>query len=196
MKREKRDFEHWPADARVCNAQLQARCEAQAEEIGRQAEELATLRALVEELRETIRQNSSNSSKPPSSDSPSQRLKNREKRRRKGAGRKRGGQPGHKGHSRKLIRQEDVDFIEPHYPAECENCWQPLPEVDCVDPIRHQVTELTGKGGMKVTEYQCHGVACPGCGHVTWATGDQTSPLRRLVLDCAVRLSCLPAFFT
>lgn len=173
MKPEQRDFDQWPADARLYIEQLQALCDAQAEEIGRQAEDMATLRALVEGLQDKIRENSSNSSKPPSSDSPSQRLKNREKRRRKGGGRKRGGQAGHKGHSRKLVSKDDVDFFEAYYPAECENCWQPLPEVDCDDPSRHQVTELTGKGGVKITEHQCHSVACLGCGHVTWADGDK-----------------------
>ena len=128
---------------------------------------------MIEELQEKLQQNSSNSSNPPSSDSPNQREKNRQKRKRKESRRKRGGQPGHKGHSRKLVPLEDVDKVEPHFPKVCENCWATLPEVEGEDPTRHQVIELTGKGGVIITEHQCHGVKCEACGHVTWADGEE-----------------------
>jgi transposase len=48
-----------------------------------------------------------------------------------------------------------------------------LAEVICDDPIRHQITELTGKGGVEITEHQCHGLTCRACGYVTWADEDK-----------------------
>ncbi len=144
----------------------------QAEQLGQQAEQLEQLQALVMTLERELGKNSSNSSRPPSSDSPTQRDKNRQKQRRKASGRKRGGQPGHKGHARDLVPIEAVDGVEHHFPCECENCWQPLQNIVCDDPMRHQVTELTGSGGVQVTEHQRHGVRCPGCGYVSWANDD------------------------
>ena len=44
-----------------------------------------------------------------------------------------------------------------------------LPEVPHGDPTRFQVTELTGKSGVEVTEHRYHGVRC-SCGHVTNAS--------------------------
>jgi hypothetical protein len=63
-------------------------------------EENAQLRTEVEDLRTRLGQNSSNSSKPPSTDSPAEREGRREKR---PSGKKRGGQPGHKGAQRHLL---------------------------------------------------------------------------------------------
>lgn len=143
---------------------------AQREENAAQREEIAQLRALVVELREELSHHSGNSSKPPSSDSPSQREKNRRKRKRRGTmKRKRGGQPGHKGRCRELLPEGEVDAFEHHFPCECENCWKALPEVPHGDPTRFQVTELTGKSGVEVTEHRYHSVRC-SCGHVTSAS--------------------------
>jgi transposase len=139
------------------------------QEVARQREEIAQLKALVEKLREELNRHSGNSSKPPSSDSPSQREKNRQKRKRRAAKRKRGGQPGHEGHSRALLSEDEVDVIEDHYPRECQGCWEMLPEVPHGEPRRFQVTELVGKSGVLVTEHRCHRVRC-SCGHVTKAS--------------------------
>jgi transposase len=147
----------------------------QAEQIAEQSQRIAELsqrifelESLVEQLREELGKNSSNSSNPPSSDSPSQREKNRRKRMRRANKRKRGGQPGHEGHRRELVSDDEVDAIKDHYPSVCESCWQPLPEVACGIPTRVQVTELTGKRGVKMTEHRCHRVRC-SCGYVTKA---------------------------
>src|SRR5207249_2683271 len=72
-----------------------------------QAEELAVLRAqVVTELTARLRQDSTNASRPPSNDPP---------RARAGAaargGRRPGGQPGHAGSHRELVRPEQVDRI-------------------------------------------------------------------------------------
>jgi len=133
---------------------------------------IAELETEIEQLREELGKNSSNSSKPPSTDSPSQREKNRQKRKRRAAKRRRGGQPGHQGHCRQLISDDEVDAIEDHYPCQCESCWQALPEEPYGGPMRFQVTELTGKGGVEVTEHRCHSVRC-SCGYVTRASMDE-----------------------
>jgi len=133
---------------------------------------IAELEAANERLREALNKNSSNSSKPPSSDSPSQRERNRQKRKRRAKKRQRGGQPGHKGSSRRVIDSADVDAIKDYYPNECQSCWLPLPKEACGPPTRYQVTELTGKGGVVVTEHRCHRARC-SCGYVTRASRNQ-----------------------
>ncbi len=154
-------------------AELEAERAGLREIIEQQREQIAQLKALVVELQEQLNRHSGNSSKPPSSDSPSQREKNRQKRKRRAAKkRKRGGQPGHKGRCRVLLSEDEVDTFEDHYPGQCENCWKALPEVPYGDPTRFQVTELTGKSGVEVTEHRYHDVRC-SCGHVTSASMDE-----------------------
>ena len=134
------------------------------------------LEALVVELQEQLGRNSSNSNQPPSSDSPSQREKNRAKRRRRAdKKRKRGGQPNHKGSSRRLVAEDKVDAFEHHYPCACGSCWKRLPEDSTGVFSRFQVTELTSKGGVTVTEHRCHSVRCE-CGFVTKASRDVLPP--------------------
>jgi transposase len=138
-----------------------------------QAERIAALEALVEQLREELEKNSSNSSKPPSSDSPSQREKNRAKRKRRDKKkRRRGGQTGHKGNARQLLDAEQVDAIKDHYPAVCKSCWEPLPQTSEAFS-RFQVTDLAGRGGgIFVVEHRRHSTRC-SCGFVTKANREQ-----------------------
>lgn len=99
-----------------------------------------------------------NSSKPPSSDPPSVN------RPPKGpTGRKRGGQPGHKGKARLLFSPEEVDHIVDVKPSCCNNCFQELVGVD-LSPIKHQVTEIPPVKPV-VTEYRLHTLVCPHCGN-------------------------------
>lgn len=147
----------------------------QAEQIAEQAEQIAALAIQVEVLQEQLQQNSSNSSKPPSSDSPSQREKNRRRRAGRSSGRKRGGQPKHKGRWRQLVSQEQADRVVRLFPEQCGNCWRDLEQTCCDTPRRHQCTELT-RGGAQLTEYQRHGVICPDCGHTSWASYDAQIP--------------------
>ena len=88
-------------------------------ELARLKKELARLKEENEDLREKLGSNSSNSSKPPSSD---RKAKPHARARRKPSGRKRGGQPGHPGHSRKLFPPEECSKVEDHYPQQCEHC--------------------------------------------------------------------------
>jgi len=93
-----RDVRIAELDARI--AELDARI---AEQDARIAELEKKLAALLEELG----RNSSNSNLPPSSDSPAARGEsNARKRAAKGATRKRGGQPGHRGTRRELLHHD------------------------------------------------------------------------------------------
>ena len=109
------DWSHTPPAARTAltvlwqqNRMLHSRCaayEAQVARLQAQVAELEKLRLEVTELRERLGRNSGNSSQPPSADPPAQRRA----RVREAGGRKRGGQPGHLGHGRKLVPGEKVD---------------------------------------------------------------------------------------
>ena len=121
--------------------------------------EVTTLRAENQDLRAQLKRNSSNSSQPPSSDPPWTP---------RGAGppagsRKRGGQPGHKGHKRKLVDADEVVLLKP---SECAHCGGGLDGTD-EDPYRHQVTDVPAEIRARVTEYQVHSLSCDTCGHET-----------------------------
>lgn len=100
-------------------------------------EENAQLRTEVEDLRARLGQNSSNSSKPPSTDSPADREGRRDK---PPSGKKRGGQPGHKGSQRQLLTptKPPVDC----FPKACRRCDKHLPHRPDPDPIRHQTVDV------------------------------------------------------
>src|SRR4051794_34858136 len=114
-------------------------------------EELATLRrenaalrvengALHERIRELearLGQTSANSSRPPSSDPPEAPARPKAPP----SGRKRGGQPGHRGTHRALLPVEQVDEIVAVVPERCRDCEQPFP-----DPPRSGLA-TSGRGG-------------------------------------------------
>lgn len=125
---------------------------------------IAHLLARIVELEERLRQSSQNSSRPPSSDGPAVGRPVK----RPPSGRRPGGQPGHDGHQRMLLPEEQVDTIVPVKPRRCRRCAAPLHGVD-VTPGRHQVTEVL-PGQPHVTEYQLHTLACAHCGATTAAT--------------------------
>jgi transposase len=121
-----------------------------------------TLQEQVRTLEERLNQTSRNSSRPPSSDPPQvQRPK------RPHSGRRRGGQPGHRGQTRTLIPVEEVDEVVPIKPAQCAGCHAPL-WGDDPQPFRHQVIEIPPIEPV-VTEYQWHQLVCPACGETTRA---------------------------
>ncbi|MBK6770255.1 MAG: IS66 family transposase [Ardenticatenales bacterium] len=129
-----------------------------------QAETIVRLEAKVSALEERLGQNSGNTSKPPSSDGPG--AGGGEKRGR-GRPRKigRGGQPGHKGHSRSLVPTAEVDRVIPCREVECERCKAPLSGED-PHPLRYQVHEIPPQR-LEVVEYQVHRLRCLACGHTT-----------------------------
>ncbi len=117
------------------------------------------LEAEVVDLRERVNRNSQNSSQPPSQDGPQVESKGAKK---SGSGRKPGGQPGHKGYSRKLVPVEEVKEVQEVKPAVCGNCGQGL-EGEDPEPYRHQVVEIPAVVA-EVKEYRVHWLKCPGCG--------------------------------
>jgi transposase len=136
--------------------------------------ENAALRAQNAALRERIRtlearlgQDSSNSFRPPSSDPPQAPPRPTAPP----SGRKRGGQPGHRGACRALLPVEQVDEVVVVVPERCRHCEQPFPE-----PAgrrrgrvwRHQVVDLLPLA-VRVTEYQMAVQRCAQCGRRTRA---------------------------
>lgn len=140
---------------------------AQADTIAEQRARIEALEARVRELEEKLGTNSRNSSKPPSGDPPSVPSRARKPP----SGRKPGGQPGHEGHQRALVPEDQVDRLTKVRARRCEKCGDALdPEDELPDPIRHQVSHLP-KIKPLVEEWQLCACACkrPGCGHITRA---------------------------
>jgi len=97
-------------------------------DLARRFEELTAASARLEErvrrLEEQTRKDSRNSSQPPSADPPKTRQQRRAEARAKAkelatGDRAAGGQPGHRGCGRKLVGEDQVDEIVPHYPESC-----------------------------------------------------------------------------
>jgi transposase len=131
--------------------------------------ENATLKARVAELEARLAalearlgMNSRNSSKPPSSDPPNVAARPK----RPPSGRKRGGQPGHKGVTRSLLPPEKVARIIDLRPPECASCGAKL-EGDDPTPGRFQVIDVPPVE-PDVTEYRRHTLPCE-CGAKTTA---------------------------
>ena len=125
--------------------------------IGELIAEVKQLRETVEQLQEIVNRNSQNSSQPPSQDRPDQKPAKEPS----GPPRKRGGQPGHRGHHRVLV--DAVDEVVVHKPTRCAECGALLLGDDPA-PYRHQVTELPIVTPT-VIEHQIHRLECPCCGH-------------------------------
>ena len=126
----------------------------------------AALQEQVRELEARLGQDSSNSSRPPSSDPPQAACPKAPP-----SGRKRGGQPGHRGSFRALLPVEQVDAIIVVAPEGCRHCAQPFPEITARGrgrAWRHQVVELLPLA-VRVTEYQLAVRSCPACGKRTRA---------------------------
>jgi len=124
-------------------------------------EQMATLQAEVERLREQVNKNSHNSSKPPSSDPPQARKYPKRGK----SGRQRGGQKGHAGKGRKLAPPERVSRVIISKPASCGQCGALLLGED-PSPRRHQVSELP-RVEPEIAEYQQHTLTCMACGAQT-----------------------------
>jgi transposase len=135
---------------------------------------VAALAKQVAELTEKLGQNSRNSHLPPSSDPPGAGNAGGGKPRSKSE-RKRGGQRGHRGSRRQLVPEAQVNDFVDLYPAECENCWAPLPEVPDPHAKRDQLVEVPPIQ-PHTTEWRRHAVTCACCGYRTRAAFDDTIP--------------------
>lgn len=118
---------------------------------------IAQLVERVRLLEERIRVDSSNSSKPPSSDGPGR--PNRAHRR--ASQRKRGAQPGHKGHSRAMLDASQVDRLVDCKPAPVCECGGHVELAD--QPQRHQVFDVPPMRA-RVDEYRLYSGRCVACG--------------------------------
>lgn len=116
------------------------------------------LQVSVDALSGKAGQNSRNSSLPPSLDRPGLKRKRLKKK----SGRRRGGQPGHRGSQRPLVPAEDVAWTEDCLPPTCRRCGDRLEGEDTA-PFRHQVSELE-KPVVTVNEWRLHTLHCGGCG--------------------------------
>ena len=119
------------------------------------------LRQRIAALEAQRKQNSTNSSRPPSSDGPHVKRKPPVPR----SGKKKGGQPGHRRHTRPLAPPEKVQEFIPCKPTACARCDEPL-HGDDPAPKRHQVWEIPPLE-PQITEYQIHSLCCPCCGTTT-----------------------------
>jgi transposase len=120
------------------------------------------LQAQVQTLQEQVAKDSHNSHKPPSSDGLS---KPKPKSLRPKSERPTGGQPGHPGHTLRMV--EKPDRIVPHRVERCAGCGRSLAgqEPDRVE--RRQVHDLP-EPKLEVTEHQAEVKTCP-CGCVNRA---------------------------
>src|SRR5215213_9079229 len=113
---------------------------------------ILSLQGRIYELEARLGQTSANSSRPPSSDPPQTPARPKAP----SSGRKRGGQPGHRGACRALLPVEQVDEVVAVVPEVCRHCGQPLPQPagrHRARVWRHQVVELLPLA-VRIIEYQ------------------------------------------
>ncbi len=122
--------------------------------------QVTTLTARLAAAEAQARQHSGNSSRPPSSDPPSAPPRPA----RPATGKRRGGQPGHRGHWRPLVPTPAVDQVVVHRPTTCPDCELALgAEARVVgEPVRQQVWEVPPVRAH-VTEHQYLTVCCGRC---------------------------------
>jgi transposase len=132
-------------------------------------EQRRRLELRVAELERRLSMDSSDSGTPSSKErlgAKEARRARQESERERRKDRKRGGQPGHQGKGLKRDPGPDESkTAEP--PAECRSCHAPLDGADAVEPRWAQVIDV--EIIRKVTECLLPGLACGGCGTVTFA---------------------------
>ena len=115
-----------------------------------------------EKINEKVNRNSQNSNSPPALDPLDVQPP---KKKRKLGTKKRGGQPGHKGHSRFLYPVEDCKQVTDYYPQRCSCCGEELTGSDS-NPHRHQVVEIPPIK-LEIIEHRLHQLTCDNCGEKT-----------------------------
>ncbi len=115
--------------------------------------------------REGLRSDSHNSSLPPSLDLPWKKVR-RTRSLRKKAGKKVGGQPGHRATTLRQVAQPDQIII--HTPEACAGCGAHLHHVKPRVSTRRQVFDICD-GHVRVTEHRVETRCCPTCGAATKA---------------------------
>ena len=120
------------------------------------------LQAQVHTLQEQVAKDSHNSHKPPSSDGLA---KPKPKSLRPKSQRPTGGQPGHPGHTLRMV--ETPDRIVPHRVERCSGCGRSLAGQKPDRVERRQVHDVP-EPKLEVTEHQAEVKTCP-CGYVNRA---------------------------
>ena len=129
---------------------------------------ITDLERRLAQLEARLKTNASNSSTPPSAN-PLGAEKPVKKKKSK---RRRGGQPNHPAHLKRLLPPERVSHIKPLVPDDCTHCHAPLPKQagpNDPEPRRFQTVELPPIT-VEVTEYQAEARFCSSCGETTHAT--------------------------
>jgi transposase len=121
---------------------------------------LTTALSRIAELEARLNLDSTNSGKPPSSDG----LKKKPAFPRKKGGR-RGGKPGHKGNTLKMVAQPDHESLHSPKLSAC-NCGHSLSDIEALPgEEKRQVFDLPPRL-LSVTEHRIGLKCCPGCGEV------------------------------
>lgn len=121
-------------------------------------EHLDELTERVKKLEDQVSKQSQNSSKPPSSDGLA---KPKTRSLRRSEGRQAGGQPGHEGHTLKMV--DNPEQLEIHLVAACPHCTADLAGVTAHEYVRRQVFDVPPVQ-LEVTEHRAEIKHCPGCG--------------------------------
>jgi nucleotide-binding universal stress UspA family protein len=150
------DWEQTPASIRKIVVQLTGKVE-------QLEQRLKELEIENQQLREKSHRHSGNSHSPPASDPPDRHSR----KKKKPTGKKRGGQPGHAGHSRPLYPVEECSSVTDYYPKTCAGCGEPLQGVD-PNPYRHQVVEIPPIQ-LHIEEHRLHQLTCLHCSEKTRA---------------------------
>jgi len=144
-------------------AELRAIVEKQSAQIEAATRRIDELEGKVAKLEARLDKDSTNSSKPPSSDGPAERA---ERDGGADSDRSQGAQPGHDGHHRGDVPEDEVDEVVDVKPEECRGCGHGLCGSD-PSPTPHQVTDVVVK--KHVCEYRQHALECPECATSTEA---------------------------
>ena len=141
-----------------------AKCARLEGELARERAENASLRQMLEEVLRRLSEvegqlakDSHKSSRPPSSDGPGRKRVSPHRRSEK----KTGGQPGHPGHTLKIV--DTPDEVVKHRPVACQRCQQPLEEVAGKVKERGPMLDLP-EVRLRVCEHHVEEVCCPACG--------------------------------
>lgn len=117
----------------------------------------------LQQVEDQLSKNSRNSGKPPSTDGYE---KPAPKSRRKRSGKKSGGQPGHVGHTLKMIEKPDETVV--HSVERCAHCQKSLQAVRAVGVEKRQVLDLP-EVRLVATEHHAEIKQCPMCDKFTKA---------------------------